>query len=107
MPLRTIAIELIAKGKKDDVNFWGKVVELSKDICPDSDLFAYQNPNNVAVFASESEDLNESVLLEPTADITPIIDTDHLGTANFEISDVGEATFEISDGGRRCWRITI
>jgi pilus assembly protein FimV len=92
------AIELVAKGKKDDVNFWGKVIELSKDICPDSELFASQRPSSVAVFSSESEELNESVLLKPIADITPIIETEHLGTANFEISDEGEATFEVSEG---------
>ncbi|MEQ1484654.1 FimV/HubP family polar landmark protein [Methyloglobulus sp.] len=91
------AIELIAKGKKDDVIFWGKVVELSKDICPNSELFTSQTPSNVAVFSAEPEELNESVL-EPIADITPILGTEHLGTANFEISDEGEATFEISEG---------
>jgi len=34
------AQELLEMGAKDDVEFWGKVVEMGRDICPHSSLFA-------------------------------------------------------------------
>ncbi len=35
------ANELAAAGKKDDAEFWGKVTEMGREICPDSKLFSY------------------------------------------------------------------
>ena len=35
------ANELAAAGKKDDAEFWGKVAEMGREICPDSKLFSY------------------------------------------------------------------
>lgn len=38
----TYANELVNAGKKDDVEFWGKVTEMGNEICKDSTLFSVQ-----------------------------------------------------------------
>jgi pilus assembly protein FimV len=86
------ATELATAGKKDDKDFWGKVIELGKDICPDSELFTSPSPSNVAVFATESDELTENVLFNSVAgqdaNINLVDETEHLGTATFDVSDI-------------------
>lgn len=100
------AKELAAAGKQEDKDFWRKVIDLSKDISPNSPLFAIQIPSTTAVFATESEVLAESVLLGPSAktaepphgSMTSEL-AGYQGVASFEIdeSDVSETAFENFD----------
>jgi pilus assembly protein FimV len=87
------ATELAAAGKKDDKDFWKKVSELSKDICPDSELFTNTNTSSPAVFVTESEVLGENVLFD-----SPVVEEK---TATKIVSDdagiQGVATFDVSD----------
>lgn len=102
------AIELAAAGKQEDKEFWRKATELSKDICPDSPLFAIQIPSTTAVFPAESEVLAESILLGPSVVENPSVskqpeneNADHQGVATFEIlnDQVSETSFEANDNG--------
>jgi pilus assembly protein FimV len=83
------ATELVAAGKKEDKDFWGKVIGLSKDISSDTELFSPLNTSNVAVFATEAEALTENVLFSMPAGQDPDTahEAEHLGAAVFEISD--------------------
>ena len=79
--------ELVAAGKKEDKEFWKQVVELSKDVCPDSELFS--TSSNAAVFATET--IVENVLFSPFDDLDTALSikgTEHLGAATFEITDI-------------------
>ncbi len=87
------AMEMAAAGKKADPVFWGKVIELSKDISADTELFSLSTPSTVAVFTAEPDVQAENVLLSPANGqdtIKPADDTEHLGEAVFEISDIDE-----------------
>ncbi|WP_331821241.1 FimV/HubP family polar landmark protein [Methylobacter sp. Wu1] len=76
----TYASELAAAGKKDEPDFWAKVVEMGSEICPDSALFS---PEPV---------LNESAVVEENkhADFT-----EAHNDATAESDDVGEMDFEM------------
>ncbi len=96
------AIELAAAGKQEDKDFWRKAAELSKDICPDSPLFANPAPSSVAVFQTESEVLTETVLLgsaaEQNAAVRTIEEPESFGAANFEIpEEASESSFDIGN----------
>jgi pilus assembly protein FimV len=91
------AKELVSEGKKEDKDFWNKVVELGKDICPDSDVFSSAN---AAVFPAEPDTLTENVLFDATEEygklLEPIEGAESLGAATFEVSDIedGESLFD-------------
>jgi pilus assembly protein FimV len=76
----TYAGELAAAGKKDEPDFWAKVVEMGSEICPDSALF------------SSLPVLNESAVVEENrrADLTEAHNDDAV-----ESDDVGEMDFEM------------
>ncbi|MBK8817176.1 MAG: FimV family protein [Methylococcaceae bacterium] len=101
------AMELAAAGKQEDKDFWRKVIELSKDICPDSPLFAIQIPSTVAVFTTESDVLAESVLLGSNAAaeqdaVNKLAENrEYQGVASFQIDDDGanESAFETTESG--------
>jgi pilus assembly protein FimV len=96
------AMELAAAGKQEDKDFWRKVIELSKDICPDSPLFAIQIPSTAAVFTTESDVLTESILLgsntaaEQDAVNKLAENREYQGVASFQIDedDSNESAFE-------------
>jgi pilus assembly protein FimV len=91
------AAELVAAGKKDDKEFWRKVVEFSKDVCPDSEMFAASG--TTAVFATES--LADNVLFSPFDDLSNELGTiqgsEHLGAATFEVTDIESEQSHILD----------
>ena len=93
------ATELAAAGKKDDKEFWKKVSELSKDVCPDSELFINTNTSSPAVFVTESEVLGENVLFdspaveEKTVAKMGVDDVEHHGVATFDVSEGAEDAF--------------
>ena len=91
------AAELAKAGKKDDRDFWDKVVDLSKDISEDRELFS---SNSVpSVFPTESEESAESVMVstpvesdkvdETIAQVEKISEVE-LGAANFDIPEDDE-----------------
>lgn len=80
------ATELVKAGKKENIGFWGKVVELSRGISSDNELFSMQAQSSVAVFPTESADLNESILFSSMVD-----QSSEMGAANFEIPDDNSA----------------
>jgi pilus assembly protein FimV len=91
------AKELVSEGKKEDKDFWNKVVELSKDTCPDSEVFSSRN---AAVFATEPDALTENVLFDASGEygklFEPIEGAETLGAATFEVTDIedGESLFD-------------
>lgn len=91
------ATELAAEGKKDDKEFWRKVVELSKDVCPDPEMFA--SSGNAAVFATES--LADNALFSPFDDLSSelgaIQGSEHLGAATFEVTEIESEQSHIFD----------
>jgi pilus assembly protein FimV len=84
------AMELVVAGKKEDKDFWGKVTELSRDISSDTELFSSPSTSSVAVFATEPDALTENVLFSASAgqDSDMAHETENLGAAIFEVSDV-------------------
>ncbi|WAK02987.1 FimV/HubP family polar landmark protein [Methylobacter sp. YRD-M1] len=72
--------ELATAGKKDEPDFWAKVVEMGSEICPDSELF------------SSGPVSNESAIVEEIrhADVTEAHKDDAV-----ESADVGEMDFEM------------
>ncbi len=95
------AMELAAAGKQEDKDFWRKVTELSKDICPNSPLFAVQILSTAAVFTTPTETLAETILLGPSETEQASVHQEDekpeiRGIASFEISDesISESTFE-------------
>jgi pilus assembly protein FimV len=94
------AVELIAARKNEDKAFWPKVVLLSQDICPASEIFSYTFEDSTAVFSADPEALTENILLSPSeeqiATPKPTQEPEQLGAANFDVSDVdeGESFFD-------------
>ncbi|MEQ1544401.1 FimV/HubP family polar landmark protein [Methyloglobulus sp.] len=95
------ARELADAGKNRDTAFWGKVIELSKGISSDSELFSSPIMSSAAVFAAKSEALTENVLFNSSAgkdtNIKSTDNAEYLGVATFEIpddDDVEESLFD-------------
>lgn len=76
----TYAGELAAVGKKDEPDFWAKVIEMGSEICPDS-----------ALFASESA-LNESAAIEKNNHID-LAKTHEVDDAKAD--DIGKMDFDM------------
>jgi pilus assembly protein FimV len=102
------AKELADAGKKDDANFWAKVILLARDISTDTELFSHSAHGNVAVFPTGAESVSENVLFDvsnfiPDAEDTPpaikVPDVEPLGAATFEVDESeGEgAIFELTE----------
>ncbi|CAG7856589.1 hypothetical protein MCAMS1_01136 [biofilm metagenome] len=100
--------ELADAGKKDDANFWAKVILLARDISSDTELFSHSAQGNVAVFPTGAESVSENVLFDvsnfiPDAgDVSPAKNTpeaESLGAATFEVDESeGEAAvFELPE----------
>ncbi|MDA1343727.1 MAG: hypothetical protein O2966_07715, partial [Proteobacteria bacterium] len=91
------ATELAAEGKKDDKEFWQKVVELSKNVCHDPEMFA--SSGNAAVFATES--LADNALFSPFDDLSSELGatqgSEHLGAATFEVTEIESEQSHIFD----------
>lgn len=54
----TYAGELAAVGKKDDPEFWAKVIEMGSEICPDSALFASESASNESAAVEENNHID-------------------------------------------------
>lgn len=99
------ATELAAVGKNDERDFWDKVIDLSKDISENTELFAVSSAP--AVFSAETEVLGENVLFSETVSPHTVAESDnsspkleidrHIGASQFEAtSDGEESTFASS-----------
>jgi pilus assembly protein FimV len=99
------ATELAAGGKNNERDFWDKVIDLSKDISDNTELFAVSS--EPAVFSAEAEVLGENVLLSEivspqtfseSENLSPKPEIDRLiGASQFEsTSDGEESTFASS-----------
>ncbi|MCL7419362.1 MAG: fimbrial protein FimV [Methylobacter sp.] len=96
--------ELAAEGKKDEPDFWAKVIEMGSEICPDSALFSSQiAPHESAAAKSNSPaDLNDESNIGAG-------DTDDANEMDFDMSafetpsdfdaSSGQDTIESEDNG--------
>ena len=83
------ASELAAAGKKEDHDFWEKVIELGKEISSDAEIFVkdYQP----AVFSDQPKPAAENILVSPAAEGGQPVENKE----GKERLDIGAATFEI------------
>ncbi len=91
----TYAAELAASGKKEDKDFWDKVIDLSKEITENPELFT---PTSApAVFATDVDSVAENVLISPVeAEKIETKSENHkeAGVANFDSYDTDELETE-------------
>ncbi len=94
------AKELGQAGKRNEVQFWSKVVLLARDISTDSELFSHPLQSNVAVFPTEADTITENVLFQasPIQEVKNlhgeqnesakiVLEDEHSGAATFEVDD--------------------
>ncbi len=96
--------ELAAEGKKDEPDFWAKVIEMGSEICPDSALFSSQ----IAAHESAAAKLNSPADLNDESNIGAG-DTDDANEMDFDMSafetpsdfdaSSGQDTIEPEDNG--------
>jgi pilus assembly protein FimV len=86
----TYAGELVAAGKKDEPDFWAKVVEMGSEICPDSALFSSESASN------ESAAVEKNSHVDLTREDNTVVEADNAGAMDFDTFEFESASAQES-----------
>ena len=89
------ANELATEGKKQDLNFWSKVMEMGGELLPDSALFSLEPEGETDFTVAEDDEVTK------LAEVSPKLDEDNsdldFDLSSFSLSDDADTSEELGD----------